>query len=554
MNLPREAVLLRPESLVAACGVLLLTILSFFWFPGHTFLQSDTQIYVAILEHLRDPAALANDPVAARPHVSFTIYDELALVLERITGAGFDRVLLTQQFVYRALGICGLFLVATGAGLSALQALLVAALVSLGAVVNGPAVLTVEYEPVPRAFALPFVVMSMGCLAHQAFLPAAVSGGISFLFHPPTAAAYCLVLFLLLAYGRHWRAAGKLVMLSAVLLAAAMVTPAPLEPPALFDRIDPALEKLQRMRAPYNWVSLWLELWWLHYTILLGAGAAAFWRIRSALRPEVRRVFALMPAIGVLSIPISYLLLERGKWILTPQFQPGRYLLFITLMAALGCALASVRAAAARRPAEAALFALVPLAIPQDPNITQLTVVRLALTAGLALFVAFSHYRAAAVLAGLLPFLLLPTVGKVVNYPELHSADADDLARWVAVNTPASSVFHFAGMGRRLEPGVFRARAKRAIYVDWKGGGQINFLPSFAKLWSERWYSVQKPRTIEEYRRLGIDYVVFSSNAALPAGSPVYSNGSWAVYGTGGEQAFHFGTRWNGGLRARSSH
>ena len=44
-------------------------------------------------------------------------------------------------------------------------------------------------------------------------------------------------------------------------------------------------------------------------------------------------------------MPLSYLLLERAKWVLMPQFQPGRYLLFVTLFAMmLGC-LAAVRAA-----------------------------------------------------------------------------------------------------------------------------------------------------------------------------------------------------------------
>src|SRR5579871_5218738 len=58
-----------------AGAALALALLSFFQFPGHTYLQQDTQIYVPILEHLRDPSVLRNEILVAQPHVAFTIYD-----------------------------------------------------------------------------------------------------------------------------------------------------------------------------------------------------------------------------------------------------------------------------------------------------------------------------------------------------------------------------------------------------------------------------------------------------------------------------------------------
>ena len=67
-------------------AVLLIAAVSFFWFPGHTILQSDTQIYIPILEHLEDESALKNDIMAVRPHVTFTVYDEVSLTLRRLTG------------------------------------------------------------------------------------------------------------------------------------------------------------------------------------------------------------------------------------------------------------------------------------------------------------------------------------------------------------------------------------------------------------------------------------------------------------------------------------
>ena len=70
-----------------------LTLIGFFFYPGHTILQSDTQIYIPILEHIEDPSLLRNDIMAVRPHVSFTLYDESALLLRRLTGLSFEQVL-----------------------------------------------------------------------------------------------------------------------------------------------------------------------------------------------------------------------------------------------------------------------------------------------------------------------------------------------------------------------------------------------------------------------------------------------------------------------------
>ena len=44
-----------------AAAILLLTLLTFVQFPGHTYLGSDTQIYVPMMEHIWDPSVLASD-------------------------------------------------------------------------------------------------------------------------------------------------------------------------------------------------------------------------------------------------------------------------------------------------------------------------------------------------------------------------------------------------------------------------------------------------------------------------------------------------------------
>src|SRR5215470_4754229 len=101
----------------AVAALALLTALGFVIFPGHTYLQADTQIYVPILERLWDPTVLANDPVAQRPHVGFTLYDEIAIALRKVSGLPLREILEGQQIVFRALGILGFYLIASSAGL-----------------------------------------------------------------------------------------------------------------------------------------------------------------------------------------------------------------------------------------------------------------------------------------------------------------------------------------------------------------------------------------------------------------------------------------------------
>ncbi len=112
--------------LPVAAAVALLTLVSFFQFPGHTFLHQDTQVYIPMLEHIWDPGALTQDLIATRPHLSFTIYDEVTLGLRRLTGGDFQGALVVQQLVWRALGILGIFLIATSVGLARWPALAVA--------------------------------------------------------------------------------------------------------------------------------------------------------------------------------------------------------------------------------------------------------------------------------------------------------------------------------------------------------------------------------------------------------------------------------------------
>src|SRR5436305_14220996 len=105
------------KHIATASLCLALALLTFYQFPGHTWLQQDTQIYAPILEHVRDPSVLRNEIVVEQPHLAYSLYDEVALGVRIATGLGFREVLAVQQIATRAIGIWGLMLLAEALGL-----------------------------------------------------------------------------------------------------------------------------------------------------------------------------------------------------------------------------------------------------------------------------------------------------------------------------------------------------------------------------------------------------------------------------------------------------
>ena len=87
------------RALLLCLGIVSVTCLEFEIFPGHTYLQSDTQIYVPMLERLDAPGYLSRDLVATHPVLTYTIYDEVTLFLDSVTGLNLKGALITQQLV-----------------------------------------------------------------------------------------------------------------------------------------------------------------------------------------------------------------------------------------------------------------------------------------------------------------------------------------------------------------------------------------------------------------------------------------------------------------------
>lgn len=514
---------MKPTALAAAC--LGLALLSFFRYPGHTWLQQDTQIYVPILEQQSDPSMLRNDILAQQPQVNFTLYDEVTRTLRALTGTGFREVLGAQQVVTRALGIWGFILLAEALGLSAGPAFLVAAICALGAFITGPQVLSFEYEPTPRAFAVPLTFCAMGLAAQRRYWASGVAAAAAFLYHPPTALPFW-ALFLVLAA---WPAKASLMrqrlrgVLPMVLAAALLLLAAHGSGQVFFGRLSPLQEQLQRMRTAYSWISTWHTAWIVHYCVLSALAVLAFTRVRRAASLELEVFLLGMPLVGMLSMPVSYLLLERLKWALMPELQPMRTLLFVTVSAQALSAVAGVRAVQERRRAEAVAWFALAYLVPQQPVFVEGLTWRPILLAVLLASVALAAVRWPVL--GLAAFFAFP-----VAYPALHTPEVAGLAAWARTATPRDAVFLFPDAGHGLDPGIFRAEALRAVFVDWKGGGQVNYGEQFAREWWTRWrLAMTAPIDLSKYAALGVTYVVVKPEHRLPR-APIYQNARYLAY------------------------
>jgi hypothetical protein len=535
------------DRLAICAGIAALTLLSYFEFPGHTFLGSDTQIYIPMLQHLWDPSSLAHDLVATKPHLSFTLYDEITIALRWITHSSFKAVLIAQQFIFRACEILGVYLLAASFPLARRMAMLVAALFTLGATIAGPAVLTFEYEPVPRGFAIGLIFLAIGLAAQEHLMWADIAAAVAFLYHPPTVWVFWVLYLWLTLHKRDYRDLWPLAIGIAVLFISSQFQPGVSDKQVFFNRVGPELEKLQRMRASYNWVSTWPNALIGQYVFLWIVSLAAFWRVR----PKAARLFLIgMPAIGLLSIPLSYVLLDKLKWGLIPQFQPARATLFITAFAVIMAAAAGIRAAEGKQWIESVAWFAIVIAVPVSarvfsillPDVTNALIRRqLILTLILAIALTCIVYiqrwpKMIPLLAGiaLAPFFLLPGIGRVRNYSSADLSGVESLASFARISTPKDAVFLFGDAGKSPVPSIFRAESERAVYVDWKAGGQMNFHESLAMEWWQRWQSTNALRfdasEVGRLPGLGIDYLVLSPIHRLNNWQPVYESNELLVY------------------------
>jgi hypothetical protein len=524
--------------------LLLLTGVGFVLFPGHTYLYSDSQIYVPIIERLRNPLVLGNDIMATRPF-GFSIYDSVAIALTTYTPLRLEHALELQQFIFRGLGAAGVFLIARAVGARTTGAFFIAALVSIGVPVVGPSLGTVESEPVPRGFAVASMLFAVGLAATGRFAWAGVMGSVALLYHPMAAIPFwCVALFA--AARKSVRPVILIPLLPAValLLILAHFHSGAAETADLFHRLDASEAAFERRITPYIFVSEWGPKILIELGVQCAIAGLALWRLRARLDGVLRDFLAGLSLVGVLSIPVSYVVLELGGF---AQLQPSRAVLLPVLISGLLACACAVFAADRGAWIETLAWVSVPIVEVTEPKLITFFVEArsIAWTAALlaAMLICFWLARrtrgATLVVAGLLPMVAFPALGLVDNpQRRFHWLEIEQVANWAHENTVEDAVFLFPDSGHNTLPGVFRARAERALYVDWKSRGQANYFPQFAVDWWKRWQDTREGQWIvqeEDFSRLAdlrVDYIVVRAEHALPRRNTEFRNSEYVVYRT----------------------
>ncbi|MCW5966830.1 MAG: hypothetical protein KIT83_22515, partial [Bryobacterales bacterium] len=313
--------------------------------------------------------------------------------------------------------------------------------------------------------------------------------------------------------------------------------------------------EMHHLRASYNYPSLWhpAVLW-----VPVGLGLAALaagWSLRRHLPAPVLWFVLGAPIVGILSIPFAWLTMEQLRLFLMAQLQPARAIAFMYSLAIpviLGTGVLKAR----KGRWLASWFCFVAgFSIPfcnqlvffagangwPTARFRYLWAPALALLA-LLVFWLWKRLRPVAILLLVLlsvaPFgVLREVLGTNAFATDARTPQVAELAAWARVNTPADAVFAFPGFGRGSQPGVFRSQALRAVYTDWKSGGQVNFNADFARLWWQRWNEVMtaKEFSVDHAPRLmelGIDYVVIPPAQAPAEPTALFRNDSFAAYRT----------------------
>ena len=475
----------------------------FEFLPGHSYLAGTSQLYLPVLEHLVTPGYLSRDMVATHPNLAYTIYDELALLLHATGHLEFKQALLAQQVFCRLGGLLGMYLLARAAGAKGFYPLIVTGVVGSGTFLLGPHVWLVNPEPVPRSFATGCLFLAMGCLTREKPLLAGLFGGLGLLYDPALAAPFWLGAMLMFLFDRPGRRLLRPlwpVLLVFVLLLAnlSQLQPGTPDTQAFFSRFSQQIAGIEKFRTPEVWISLWPVKYIYLYLAVFVVDIWATTRVWPALNRQTKWMFTVLPLFGILSLPFSGLLVEHYHWAAALRAQPMEALIYTAALAWLACGIAAVRALMQRGKGEALAWAILCL------------------------------------------IMLAPGISRL-RAKKTDPAIAE-LASWAEDRTWGSSVFLFPDAGRELYPGAFRAQSRRALWVDWESGKQMNYVVALAPEWWNRWQETMKgPLSgghLQDMLSLPIDYFVFKRDHVVESESegriepvkPVFLDERFAVY------------------------
>jgi hypothetical protein len=538
------------RSLLLGLAILAVVYIEYEIYPGHSFLQGETQIYVPVLERLDSPGFLVRDLVATHPQVTYTIYDEATLFLHKATGLSLERSLEWQQFLFRVAAATGIYMLVLSTRVNRLLALTLTSIVCLGALLPGPAAAFPDREPVPREFAFGLVLLAAGWLVTEKPLLSGLSGGLALAYCPSIASVFWVPVALGYVFDRRLRPLFRpslTVLLVFILLLAnlAQLQPGIAEAQPFFRPISRSWEAVQKRTAGTAWVSLWAgqQIW--HYLAIWVCGLWATARIWTKLNLQTRYFLLILPLLGVLSVPASWLFLEGLRWPIAAQVQPARALLYTVSFSAVTCAIAGLWAVQELRLREAAswFFLLFANTLSEGVlNVLRITGLRHLLefcaagllACGLAFLIhQFLQHKSplifVAPLVAVLCSFLMNGVGSAGTTESIA-----EVAAWAESSTWGSSMFLFPDAQRALYPGVFRARSRRALYVDWGGRGVSTIFESFATEWWKRWGQTMagsfRAGKLQDMLEYPIDYYVLKRANMLRTVRPVFATREYLVY------------------------
>ena len=521
----------------------MLTGLGYFAFPGHSYLQEDTQIYVPMMERIYNPVLFTNDPMITRPHLALTAYDEIAMALRNYAGLDFERGLKLQQIIFRGCAAAGLLMIALRLGLAMPGAFFVAGAVILNAGTLGIGI--TEPEPVARSFAMGLLLLGVGLATEDRFLEAGIAGAVGFLIHPTTMAPFWgVAIFAVLRRAARPILLAPLAPAAGVLLLLMHFQAGGTESLDFFRSLDDFQLGLQKRYMSFAFVSEWEVKRVLDCLLECAVVAAGFWRLRDRIRTPLREWLWGLAGISILSIPFSWIVLDRLHWAMAGPWEPIRALVFITLLAALLSASCGILAAQSRIWWEAPMWFAIALALPVkdvlvsrfvDPRLIVLVVALVVASVAGAWFAGRTRGITLAV-AGVLPFVAFPMSGLVPPPRPVDTPEVRQVAQWAQSATDETAVFLFADDGIHGGSGPFRARALRSIYVDYEGRALVNYYTTFSAEWMQRWRDVHEghwtvdEKDFQDLAERHIDFVVLRKEHAIPTMQPEFSNSRYVVY------------------------
>ena len=512
----------------------LITVIGFFYFPGHTYLRSDSLIYLPILERQQNPLLFEKDLLATRPF-GYSIYDEAAIALTTYTPLPLKGALELEQFVFRGVAVAGLYMTGLGLGLSPTGAWFVAAVGSLGAPV------AMETEPIPRAFAMSCMLLGIGLAIRGVPLWAGILGSVAILYHPITAISFAAAIaFAVIRRSVRPSALLPLLIAPLLLLLLAHFGPATAEPANILHRLDADEEAFQKMITPYIFVSEWSLRTYIDPIAECAITLLALWALRQRLRGAVIDLLGSLFTFAVAAVPASWLVEVAGF----PQLQLTRAVALIPLMCGLLATANAVVAAERGQWAKSGAWIAAPLILLAEGRLITYfvtpehiaTVAALAAAMTLGLWFAKRTHGLAVVAAGLILFVVLPGTGLADSLMNSQTPELEEVAKWAREKTIADAVFLLPDASQSNEPALFRALSLRSVYVDWKIRGQANYFPGFAAEWRRRWSDTHEERWIlaqddmSTLKQLQVDYVVVRTVNSIPGLTPDFRNPQYCIY------------------------